>query len=122
MLSVNPHAPTKGREKGGEGRETYRLNIKSFTNNTNYTKNVNNKTNKAKCTKSTLSFLELGVRRWRPASSCRAAPGSPRMVSAVDGNWTQECTDQNVHQDGRQDKEQSPLQQLAMDKERERPS
>jgi len=29
MLSVNPHPPTRGREKGGKGRETYKLNIKT---------------------------------------------------------------------------------------------
>jgi len=25
---------------------------------------------------------------WHPASSCQAAPGSPRLASAVDRNWT----------------------------------
>jgi len=29
MLSVNPRPPTRGREKGGKGRETYTLNIKA---------------------------------------------------------------------------------------------
>jgi len=27
MLSINPHPPTRGREKGGKGRETDKLNI-----------------------------------------------------------------------------------------------
>jgi len=29
MLSVKPHPPTTGREKGGKGRETYKLDIKT---------------------------------------------------------------------------------------------
>jgi len=29
MLSANPRPPTKGREKGGKGREIYKLNIKT---------------------------------------------------------------------------------------------
>jgi len=29
MLSINPHPPTAGREKGGKGRETYKLDIKT---------------------------------------------------------------------------------------------
>jgi len=66
-----------------------------------------------------LSFLELDARHWRPTSSCQAAPGSPRLAFAVDGNWTQECMDRNLDQDGRQDKEQGPLQKAAMDKESE---
>jgi len=44
-------------------------------------------------------------------------PGSPRLALAVDGNWTQECTDQDLDQDCRQDNEQGPLQKLATDKE-----
>jgi len=39
------------------------------------------------------------------------ALGSPKLASAVDGNWTQECTDQ----DRRQDNEQGPLQKPAVD-------
>jgi len=113
MLSINPHFPTRGREKEEKG-ETYRLNIKSFTNNTN---NTNNKRNNLKYTKLTLSLLELGARCWRPASSCGAAPDSLALASTADGNWTQGCTDRDLNQDRRQDKEQGPLQQLAMDKE-----
>jgi len=48
---------------------------------------------------------------------CHAAPGSPRLASAVDRNWTQECRDQNLDQDCRQDEEKGPLQKLAMDKD-----
>jgi len=29
MLAINPCPPTRGREKGGKGTETYRLNIKT---------------------------------------------------------------------------------------------
>jgi len=29
MSSINPGPPTRGREKGGEGREAYKLNIKT---------------------------------------------------------------------------------------------
>jgi len=54
---------------------------------------------------------------WSPASSCQAVPGSPRLVSAVDGNWTQECIDWNLDQDSRRDNE--PLQKLAMNEESE---
>jgi len=39
---------------------------------------------------------------WRPTSSCQAAPGCPGLASAVDRNWTQECTDRKLDQDRRQ--------------------
>jgi len=29
MLSINPCSPARGREKGGNRRETYKLNIKT---------------------------------------------------------------------------------------------
>jgi len=48
---------------------------------------------------------------------CQAAPGSPSLASAVDRNWTQECTDGNLNKDRRQDNKQGPLQKLAMDEE-----
>jgi len=54
-LPVNPHPPTRGREKG---RETYKWNIKSFTNNTN---NINKKRNNAKYPNPIWSFPELGA-------------------------------------------------------------
>jgi len=41
------------------------------------------------------------------------------VVSSVDGNWTQDRTDRNLAQDRRQDKEQRPLQKLALDEESE---
>jgi len=75
MLSINPCPPTGGREKGGEGTETNKLNIIAFTD-TNNTNNINNRRNKTKYTKTTWFFLELGARRWCPASSCQAASGS----------------------------------------------
>jgi len=60
MLSLNPHPSTRGREKGENRRDSYKLNIKnSFTSNTNNTNNINNKRNNAKYTKSILSFPEL---------------------------------------------------------------
>ena len=83
----------------------------SFTNNTN---NTNNKTKKVKYTKPILSFPEFCA-----AAAVRQAPVSPRMDSAVDGNWTQECTDRNLDQDCRQDNKQGPLQKQAMDEESE---
>jgi len=58
MLSVNPCLPTRGRDKGGKGRETYKWNIKTtllitliiliIIREINYTKLI-------------LSFLELGA-------------------------------------------------------------
>ena len=68
--------------------------------------------------KTNTEFPRVGC---RDASSCRAAPGSPRLASAVDGNWTQECTDQHLDQDCRQDKEQGPLQKPTMDEEERDP-
>ena len=66
-----------------------------------------------------LSFPELGAGLWCPTNSCQEAAGSPGLASAVDRNWTQECTDQNPDQDHRQDSEQGPLQKAAMDEESE---
>jgi len=57
--------------------------------------------------------------QWCPASSCEAAPESPGLDSAVDGNWIQECTDWNLDRDSRQDNEQGLLQKPDMDKEDE---
>ena len=93
------------------------MNIKNFTNNTNNTNNINNKRNNVKYTKPISSFPELGAGLWRPASSCRAALGSPGLASASDRNWTQGCMDGNPDQDCRQNNEQGPLQKLAMDEE-----
>jgi len=55
MLSVNPHPPARRR---GKVRETYKSNIKSFTDNTNH---IDNKRNNAKHTKPTLSLSKLGA-------------------------------------------------------------
>jgi len=49
MLSVNPLHFHQMKGKGGKGRETYKLKVKSFTNHTNNT--INNKRNNAKYTK-----------------------------------------------------------------------
>ena len=97
MLSINLYPPTRSREKEEKG-DTYKLNIKSFTNNINNTgniNNINNKRNNAKCTKQTWSFP------WKLAPG-----GSPRLDLAADGNWTQGCTDRNLDQDCRQNKKQ----------------
>jgi len=88
----------------------------SCTNNAN---NISNKRNKTKYTKPILSFLELGAGCWSPTSSCQAAPGNPGLASAVDGNWTRQCTGQDLDQDCKQDKEQGPLQKPSMDEKSE---
>jgi len=81
MLSINPHHPTRGREKE-EKRDTYELNIKSFTNNTN---NMNNKRNNAKYTKPTLSFPELGA---GALVSHQQLPGSTRQSqTGLSSRW-----------------------------------
>jgi len=54
-----------------------------------------------------------------PASSCRAAPGTPGLASAADRDWTQGCTRQDLDQNRRQNNEQGPLQKAAMDEESE---
>jgi len=105
MLSVNPCLPTRRRKKGGKGRETYKLNIKPALLIRREIKH----------TKPIMSFPEFGAGCWHPTSSCQAAPGSPRLDSAVNGNWTQECTHRSLNQDRRQDKEQGPLQKAAME-------
>jgi len=56
---------------------------------------------------------------WHPTSSCQAAPGSPRLASAVDKNWIQECMDGNLDQDHRQNNEKGPLHKPAIDEESE---
>ena len=53
-----------------------------------------------------MNFLDLCREGWHCASGCQAALGSPGLDSTAEGNWTQECTDRNMHQDGRQDKKQ----------------
>jgi len=57
-------------------RDTYKLNIKSFTINTNNANNINNKRNNAKYTKLLLSFPELGA---GVLASCQQLPGSTRQ-------------------------------------------
>jgi len=99
--------PEEGRSRK---RERDKLNTRSITNT------INNEINKTKYTKPTLSFPELDAGHWRPTSSCQAAPGSPGMASAADGNWAQGHTDQDLDQDHRQDNEQGPLQKAAIDK------
>jgi len=82
MLYINPRPPTSGREKGEKGRENYKLNIKSFTNNTN---NINNKRNKGKYTKLLLSFPELGA---GALVSRQQLLGSPRQFrTGLSSGW-----------------------------------
>ena len=57
--------------------------------------------------------------RWRPSSSCQTGLGSPGLASAVDRNWTLECTDRNLDQDPGQDSKQGPLQEPDMGKDSE---
>jgi len=58
-------------------------------------------------------------RHWHPASSSQAAPGSPGLDLAADGNGIQECTSQNLDQDHRQKNNQGHLHKMAMDEESE---
>jgi len=113
--------PTLPPEEGKRRKRERDLQIeyKNFTKNINNTNNINNKRNNAKYTKLTLSFLELVPGRWCPASSCQAAPGSPRLNPAVDETWTQECMDRDLDQDHMQNNEQGPPQKAAMDEESE---
>jgi len=65
-------------------------------------------------------FLELcAAGTGIPPAASRQAPGSPGLDSAVDGNWTQECADQDLDRDCRQDKKQSPLQKLSVEEDSE---
>jgi len=100
LYELPPSHQRKG--KGGKGRETYKMNTRNFTNNTGNTNTTNNtKRNNLKYTKPILSFPELHARHWHAASSCRAAPGCPRLDMAVGRNWTQGHTDLNLDQDHR---------------------
>jgi len=56
---------------------------------------------------------------WSPISTCQAAPGNPGLDSAAGSNWTQKCMNRSLDQDLRQNNEQGPPQQPAMDKESE---
>jgi len=103
----------QGKEKGGKGRETHKFNIK----NTKNTNNVNNKRKKQNI-QNPIYFPGAGC--WGAGTlpaDARQVPGGPGLASAVDRNWTEECTDWNLDQDLRQDKEQGPLQKLVVDKE-----
>jgi len=53
MLCVNPRSPTRGKEKGGKGRDTYKLNIKPTLLIILIIREI-------KYTKPILSFPELG--------------------------------------------------------------
>jgi len=55
-------------------------------------------------------------------TSRQQLPGSTRKSWAglsSSWNWTQECTDQNLDQDHRENNEQDPLQKAAMKEESE---
>jgi len=117
MLSVNPYPPHQ--EKGKRRKRERELQIgylNNFTNNSNNTCNTNNQRNNAKYTKMILCFSELhatgaGI---LPVAA-RQAPSRPRLDSAVDGNWIQECMDQNLDQVRKKDNKQSSFQKPAMD-------
>jgi len=85
ILSINPHTPTRGKEKAGKGIEL-QTEYEFFTNNTNNNNIIINNTDNAKYTKPIRSFPELGTGHWHPTSSCQAVPGSPGLDSEVDGN------------------------------------
>jgi len=113
MLS-NPHPPTRGREKGGTRRQTYKWDIKTALLITliilrirEIRQNIQN-----------LNWVS-GIWVLQALASHWAAPGSPGLGPVIDGNWTQECTDCNLDQDRRQDKEQGPLRKPALNKESE---
>jgi len=111
MLSVNPHLPTRGREKGRKGRETYKLNIKTtlliiLIILREIKQNIQNRY----CV--SWSWV-LGSHQRLPGQ------GSLGLDSAVDGNWSQECMDRNLDQGCKQNGELGPLQKAAMDEESE---
>jgi len=53
-------------------------------------------------------------------SSRQQLPGRTRNDGLpIDRNWTLECTEQSLNQNGKQDNEQGPLQKPAMNEESE---
>jgi len=80
-----------GRGKGGKGREAYKLNINPAL---------------------LISLIIIIILRIR---GIKQSPGIPGLDSAAAGNRTLGCTGWDPDQDRRQDKEQGPLQQPAMD-------
>ena len=85
--AINPCPPTRGREKEGKGRETYKLNIK-----TSFTNNINNKRNKTKYTKLILSFPALGAGM---LVSHQQLPGSTRKSRT--GLFSKQEPDSGMH-------------------------
>jgi len=79
MFFINPHPPTRGREKEEKGERFTKINIKIFTNNANNTNNSNNERNNAKYAKPTLSFSELGA---------RALASHQRLPARSGKSWT----------------------------------
>jgi len=92
MLSIDPCPPTRERGKGGKGRETFKLDIKPALL---IMQNIQTQ------------YGVSGSGQWCPTSSCQAAPGSPGLDSAVDGNCTHRSLDQG------------PLQKASMNEESE---
>ena len=110
--------PAEG--KKGENGDLQIEYYTSFINNVNNINKINNKINKKKHHKTYTDFPKAARHgRWHPASSCQTAPRSPGLDSAADRNWTQECTDCNLDQDCRQNKQQGPLQKLDVNEESE---
>ena len=58
MLAINPHPPTRGREKEEKGQRL-KTEYKNFTKNINNTNNI--KRNNAKYTQPILTFPESGA-------------------------------------------------------------
>jgi len=79
MLSVNPHPPTTGREKGEKGRETYKLNIKTPLQIIL----IILRKNKTKYTKRILNFPELGA---GALAFCQQLRGSNRNSETGPGS------------------------------------
>jgi len=94
---LTPALCTRGREKGGKGRETYKLEIKTVL----------------LIIGEIIQNLEDGYR----VSRSWLAPGSHGPDFPADGNWIQQCMDRYLDRDRRQDREQGPLQQPAVDEE-----
>ena len=103
-----PRPPTRGRNKGGKGRETYKWNIKTALLITGIILKI-------KGIKQNRQNQYWVLWNWVPRG---LVPGRhqevPDWTLQLDGNWTRECTDGNLDQDRRQDKEQGPPQKLAI--------
>jgi len=114
-INPSPPSPQVKTKRRGRKKDLQIECEKSFTSSTN-----NKRNNNAKYTKPIWSFPDLcAVGAGVTPAAARQTSGSLGLDSALDGNWIQECTDWNLDQDHRQDKEQGALQKSAMDEESE---